>query len=164
MTFLPSEGSPSVRCIFNAFNTNQDYDKLYIYNGADRNAPQFAGSPFSGTNLPGEFTASNAQGAITFYFKSNPIMAAPGWEADIFSTTISDLCCDPEASVNSCGLYANYPNPFNPVTSISYQIPGAGPVRLMVFDVLGREVDAHTQDAFGKMIGSSIYKVKIKED
>lgn len=37
-------------------------------------------------------------------------------------------------------LDQNYPNPLNPTTSIRYQIPQFGLVRLKVFDVLGREV------------------------
>jgi hypothetical protein len=37
-------------------------------------------------------------------------------------------------------LEQNYPNPFNPVTTISYSIPKAGNVKIMVFDMLGREV------------------------
>ncbi|NQV16481.1 T9SS type A sorting domain-containing protein, partial [bacterium] len=37
-------------------------------------------------------------------------------------------------------LYPNYPNPFNPTTTISYDLPEVSAVRLTVFDVSGREV------------------------
>ncbi|MBK7106022.1 MAG: S8 family peptidase [Ignavibacteriae bacterium] len=37
-------------------------------------------------------------------------------------------------------LVGNYPNPFNPSTTIKYQIPEKTIVKLSVFDVLGREV------------------------
>jgi Endonuclease I/Abnormal spindle-like microcephaly-assoc'd, ASPM-SPD-2-Hydin/HYDIN/CFA65/VesB-like, Ig-like domain len=37
-------------------------------------------------------------------------------------------------------LFPNYPNPFNPTTTIHYTNPVAVHVRLQVFDVLGREV------------------------
>jgi len=37
-------------------------------------------------------------------------------------------------------LAQNYPNPFNPTTVVSYQLPEAGIVKLVVVDMLGREV------------------------
>ncbi len=37
-------------------------------------------------------------------------------------------------------LSQNYPNPFNPGTVIEYTLPQAGPVTLVVLDLLGREV------------------------
>jgi len=37
-------------------------------------------------------------------------------------------------------LYPNYPNPFNPTTTIAYDIPEASSVSLKVFDINGREV------------------------
>jgi len=34
-----------------------------------------------------------------------------------------------------------YPNPFNPSTTIAYEVPKAGPVVLRLFDICGRMVD-----------------------
>jgi hypothetical protein len=51
-------------------------------------------------------------------------------------------------SVNNSGntvpfttrLFQNYPNPFNPRTGVRYQVAGVSQVRLVVYDLLGREV------------------------
>jgi hypothetical protein len=60
----------------------------------------------------------------------------------ILSATSNDI-----ASVNSGTntveqfvLSQNYPNPFNPSTIIHYEIPDDGPVALIIFDGLGKEV------------------------
>ncbi len=37
-------------------------------------------------------------------------------------------------------LYNNYPNPFNPVTKIRFDIPKAGNSEMIIYDLLGREV------------------------
>jgi len=37
-------------------------------------------------------------------------------------------------------LSQNYPNPFNPSTEINFQIPAKTQVRLVVYDVTGRQV------------------------
>ena len=40
----------------------------------------------------------------------------------------------------SFSLEQNYPNPFNPSTSISYSIPSESYVRLVVYDITGKEI------------------------
>lgn len=37
-------------------------------------------------------------------------------------------------------LYQNYPNPFNPVTNIKFDVAKSSLVKIVIFDVLGREV------------------------
>jgi len=37
-------------------------------------------------------------------------------------------------------LHQNYPNPYNPMTTISYSIPKTGFVKLIIVDLLGREI------------------------
>jgi len=37
-------------------------------------------------------------------------------------------------------LHQNYPNPFNPVTTIAYELPVSAPIRLVIYDLTGREV------------------------
>jgi Secretion system C-terminal sorting domain len=43
---------------------------------------------------------------------------------------------------NSIEIYGNYPNPFNPSTTIKYSIPESGVVNVSVFNALGEEVQS----------------------
>lgn len=46
-----------------------------------------------------------------------------------------------ETTPASFTLEQNYPNPFNPSTEVRFQLPAASMVRLVVFDMLGREME-----------------------
>jgi len=69
-------------------------------------------------------------------------------------------------------LRNNYPNPFNPVTVIGYEIPSRIHVELKIFDVLGRELSTlvdREQDAGshevtydGRMLSTGIYVYRLK--
>jgi len=45
-----------------------------------------------------------------------------------------------EGEVSTYSLSNNYPNPFNPSTTIKYQIPELSFVTLKLYDVLGNEI------------------------
>jgi photosystem II stability/assembly factor-like uncharacterized protein len=67
----------------------------------------------------------------------------------------------------SFSLFQNYPNPFNPTTKIKFEIAKAGDVKIVVYDVSGREVQTLVDDALkpdtyetvfnGAMLTSGIY-------
>jgi hypothetical protein len=69
------------------------------------------------------------------------------WMARVGDTTATDVVQAGDVP-REMDLRQNYPNPFNPMTVISYQLPVlsgvegplAGDVRLVVYDLLGREL------------------------
>ena len=42
--------------------------------------------------------------------------------------------------LNSFNIYPNYPNPFNPVTTLQYVLPGDALVNITIYDIMGRKV------------------------
>ena len=60
------------------------------------------------------------------------------YSADAFASGITESA--PISQPNIFSLSSIYPNPFNSTTTISFEIPTAGNVRLTVYDVLGRKV------------------------
>ncbi|MDP1994880.1 MAG: T9SS type A sorting domain-containing protein, partial [Ignavibacteria bacterium] len=53
---------------------------------------------------------------------------------------ILDVKKTPSIKDISYVLNQNFPNPFNPATTITYQLPKRGSVILKIFDILGNEV------------------------
>ena len=74
-------------------------------------------------------------------------------------------------------LYPNYPNPFNPTTSIRYDLPNDAFVRLQIFDMLGKPVRLLVQkkenagyksvvwngkDDFGRPVSGGVYFYRLE--
>jgi len=53
-----------------------------------------------------------------------------------------------ETRPEAYALHDNYPNPFNPETTIKYQLPDAGQVRLEVYNMLGQAVRTLVDNQF----------------
>ncbi|MDD5087701.1 MAG: T9SS type A sorting domain-containing protein [bacterium] len=62
-----------------------------------------------------------------------------GHSAVLSTTGVLVTESDPSV-ISEYRLYTNYPNPFNPSTTITFDIKEAGHVGLIVYDVMGREV------------------------
>ncbi|MCP4566767.1 MAG: T9SS type A sorting domain-containing protein [FCB group bacterium] len=77
---------------------------------------------------------------------------------------------------NKYQLYSNYPNPFNPRTTIAYDLPQAGEVNLEIFNILGQrvatlveayqeaghyEVAWDSKDEGGQAVASGVYFYKL---
>jgi hypothetical protein len=71
-------------------------------------------------------------------------------------------------------LFQNYPNPFNPITNFKFSILNAGNVKLVVYDVMGREVQTLVNEKLqpgtyetkfdGSMLTSGVYFYKLITD
>ena len=78
---------------------------------------------------------------FTIYFWRTRAINSVGtgnWSQIYRFRTVQVSGVDPSPAVPSTfGLDQNYPNPFNPTTMIGYQVPVAGRVSIVVYDVLG---------------------------
>ena len=80
-------------------------------------------------------------------------------------------------SPNRFVLHPNFPNPFNPITTLRYDLPSDAFVTISIYDMLGREVielgsiaqqagfksikwDA--TDSFGKPVSAGVYLYQIQ--
>jgi hypothetical protein len=104
--------------------------------------PYFDGTLLVGAPIIDTTVGRNTAGKFGLYtFKNNAGIA--GYFDNIVVKTL------PLASVSNhyfpnapegFALSDNYPNPFNPSTTIAYQLPSTGAVSLVVYDQVGREV------------------------
>ena len=84
---------------------------------------------------------------------------------------------DRSGELKTCRLYANYPNPFNPETSIRFDLPQPGFVLISVFDISGRlvrmlvsefrtagsySVKWDGKDSYGNPVPSGIYVCRME--
>ncbi|MDP2423593.1 MAG: C25 family cysteine peptidase, partial [Bacteroidales bacterium] len=149
MAFMPMIAGIPLKFTFTAFETENIYDKLFIYNGPDVNAPAFTGSPFQGANSPGTITSTHTSGAITFRFISDPGNTQPGWSA--FFLMAGNLAAAPSASPsaickndfsllksNAMGGSGNYTYSWTPTDGLSNPAianPVASPNKTTVYTV-----------------------------
>jgi hypothetical protein len=91
--------------------------------------------------------------SLRLHFKSDHALGDLGLRLDGFRLSGGNDSASPEpppSVVYSYRITGAYPNPFNPATTITYEVAAAGRVRLVVYNLLGEEVrrfDVHPSSA-----------------
>ncbi len=111
-----------------------------------REYPSLRGKGTSPTGAQYQFVDSRVQPGVEYRYTLRSI-DFDGTVHD-YATTVT-LRANP--MVTEFRLDQNFPNPFNPSTVISYQLPASSEVSLVVYDMLGREVQTlvNTRQAAG---------------
>ena len=95
-----------------------------------------------GSANAGSYTITGLTNGSTYTFELRAVnMHGGGRSASVTVTLPSGpTSTESEELPSEVALLGNYPNPFNPETTIGYALPHAGKVRLVVYDMLGQEV------------------------
>ena len=136
-TISPTNPGDLVTVTFTSFNTEATYDGMYVYDGPSTASPQISsanpvGSAFGalsalagaywGTALPGPFTATSANGSLTFNFKSDGSVTKAGWVATI-GCSRRPTCTMPSGliatSITTTSVNLTWTQPSNPDNSIA---------------------------------------------
>jgi hypothetical protein len=115
-----------------------DFQYYRVYRSNDPNFIPDAGSLVQATTAPG-WVDPDYDGGVVYYKVTSTDFA--GNESD---PAVADIVtASPQTpKVASYVLHQNVPNPFNPATTIRYELGGAGGrVKLQIFDVSGRLVN-----------------------
>ena len=94
-----------------------------------------------GTILKVKFVATEGLSVVpTFQLSLMGLIAGDG--QSLYGFTYDDLTSVKftDLTPTDYKLFQNFPNPFNPSTTIRYQIPELGTVSLKIYDILGNEV------------------------
>jgi hypothetical protein len=142
--------------------------------------PQYMGNWSIDITTPGSLESYLNDGDRYVQYKVFLETTDPGLSPVLWDVAISwsDLGIDDE--YNSTAPYAiqllpNYPNPFNPTTTIEFNLPKAGEVSLNIFNILGEEVTtlhsgqllpghhSFKWDAFHLPSGVYVYRLEVED-
>ena len=96
----------------------------------------------SGEANAGSYTVTGLTNGSTYTFDVRAVNIHGGGRSASVTVTLppGPTSTESEELPAAVALLGNYPNPFNPETTIGYALPHTGKVRLVVYDLLGHEV------------------------
>ena len=124
-TICPTLPQQLVTVSFSAFNTEENWDALYVYDGATVTSPQIASQNgaanvpggvaggYWGTEIPGPFTSSSPDGCLTFVFRSDTSVSRPGWVANVTCDIVDRVILHAFLDSNNNGIKDNNETSFN---------------------------------------------------
>ena len=113
--FIPSAANKKIKFTFTQFGLENNYDYLYIYDGAGITAPLLTPAGLTGNAIPGTFTSTAADGALTLRFSSDQAVNGVGYK-------ILAVCEQMMGVSNFANIdFTYYPNPSNGVVNITSQ-------------------------------------------
>ena len=127
---------------------------------------------FSNDGAPFDFTYANSFTSYSGSRAGQPLGDLTWFGQDIIPVSIED---GPNEQPEGFRLSGNYPNPFNPVTTIAFDLPAAAEVTVHVFDLLGRQLlttpaqrltpgTSHTIHLDASNLASGIYLYQVRAD
>jgi hypothetical protein len=128
-TMTPNNPGLKLRTTFSSFNLENNWDYLYIFDGADELAPILTPDGLTGTTNPGVFNSTASDGSLTFIFYSDQGTVASGWDATI--TCTGTLGIEDSNYLD----FSYFPNPTKGTVSMS---SNAQITEVKVYNVEGR--------------------------
>lgn len=107
-----------------------------------------------------DLSAFSGPAMIRFHFASNEQYGFEGWYIDDISITTDRVTGteDPPSGIPAATrLLAAWPNPFNPATSIPFELAAPGHVELTVYEVSGRLIRTLCDKGFDAGIHSALW-------
>lgn len=161
-TMIPNLPNQKLTATFTAFQLENNYDFLYIFDGPDETYPELNfGDGFTGTNSPGTITSTATDGSLTFKFISDEGTFDSGW--------IATISCSPSLGISNNDFidFSYYPNPTNGNLNIKSNTSIS---EITVFNIEGRRLFNQTLDTLETSVdisqfatGTYFFKLKFGE-
>ena len=84
--------------------------------------------------------ATLSYGTRTWFMRPDDWNDGSAWMYMDPASVLTDVAANKSTTPAKFALLGNYPNPFNPATTIRFQLPQTSEVTLRVYDMLGRQV------------------------